>query len=105
ERVSRLNRRRLLGGGAAGVAGIGLGAAALNQWERGNAETTGTALEPFYSVHQAGIATAPQSQIAFVALDLRPGTDRADIIGLLKIWTDDAARLTQGRAALADTEP
>ncbi|ONM50115.1 Dyp-type peroxidase [Nocardia donostiensis] len=105
ERVSRLNRRRLLGGGAAGVAGIGLGAAALNQWERGSAETTGTALEPFYDVHQAGIATAPQSQIAFVALDLRPGTDRADIIGLLKIWTDDAARLTQGRAALADTEP
>ncbi|WP_029897593.1 Dyp-type peroxidase, partial [Nocardia brasiliensis] len=28
-----------------------------------------------------------------------------DIIGILKIWTGDAARLTQGRPALADTEP
>lgn len=60
---------------------------------------------PFYGPHQAGVATAPQSHAAFVAFDLRSGTDRDDLVGVLKIWTDDAARLTQGRPALADTEP
>lgn len=63
------------------------------------------ATEPFYGVHQAGVATDPQTYAAFVALDLRPGTDRDDVIGLLKIWTDDAVRLMNGTPALADTEP
>ncbi|GAA5093227.1 Dyp-type peroxidase [Nocardia iowensis] len=103
-RPGRLNRRRLLGGGAAvaGAAGIGWGAVALTgRDETPQAATT----EPFYGPHQAGIATAPQSQAAFVAFDLRPGVTRDDIVGILKIWTGDAARLTQGRPALADTEP
>ncbi|MGO4618272.1 Dyp-type peroxidase [Nocardia sp. 2YAB30] len=103
-RPARLNRRRLLGGGAAaaGAAGIGLGAVALT----GRRESgTLPATVPFYGPHQAGVATAPQSHATFVAFDLRSGTDRDDLVGVLKIWTDDAARLTQGRPALADTEP
>ncbi len=105
-RPARINRRRLLGGGAAaaGAAGIGLGTAALTGTrEPGMAPEVATV--PFYGPNQAGIATAPQSHAAFVAFDLKPGTRRDDLVGLLKIWTDDAARLTQGRPALADTEP
>ncbi|WP_406277875.1 Dyp-type peroxidase [Nocardia sp. NBC_00881] len=99
-RPARINRRRLFGGGVA--AGIGLGAVALTgRRESGTPQTT----VPFYGRHQAGVATAPQSNATFVAFDLRSGTDRDDLIGVLKIWTDDAARLTQGRPALADTEP
>ncbi|WP_327139655.1 Dyp-type peroxidase [Nocardia sp. NBC_01327] len=105
---SRLSRRRLLGGGAAvagaaGAAGIGWGAATLTHREH----HADPALEtvPFYGQHQAGIDTEPPGAAAFVGFDLKPGVGREDIIGVLKIWTDDAARLTQGKPALADTEP
>ncbi|MBM4718946.1 peroxidase [Rhodococcus hoagii] len=49
--------------------------------------------------------TTPQAHATFVGLDLRsrhrPGRPRAADA----VWTDDAARLTEGRGALADTEP
>ncbi|MBL1073762.1 Dyp-type peroxidase [Nocardia sp. 2] len=104
---ARLSRRRLLGGGAAvagaaGAAGIGWGAATLTHREHDR--DAGLETVPFYGPHQAGIDTEPQRHVAFVGFDLLPGTDRDDVIGLLKIWTDDAARLTQGIPALADTE-
>ncbi|MEU1963346.1 Dyp-type peroxidase [Nocardia sp. NPDC019304] len=105
-RPARINRRRLLGGGAAaaGVAGVGLGAAA-RIGRRDSDPSPWAATEPFYGAHQAGIGTRPQAHAAFVAVDLRPGVRRDDLVGLLKIWTGDAARLTEGRPALADTEP
>ncbi|MBF6170599.1 Dyp-type peroxidase [Nocardia blacklockiae] len=104
----RLSRRRLLGGGAvaagaAGAAGIGWGA--TRSAGSGPGADPAVAVEPFYGRHQGGVATVPQSHAAFVGLDLRPGTGREDIVGLLRIWTGDAARLTAGRPALADTEP
>lgn len=96
-------RRRFLGGGAAGAVGLGVGAAVF---VRARESGTGVpATEPFHGAHQAGIATPPQAHATFVAMDLRPGTARDDIVGALRIWTGDAARLTQGRPALADTEP
>ncbi|WP_425295214.1 Dyp-type peroxidase [Nocardia asiatica] len=105
-RPARMNRRRLLGGGAvaAGAAGLGLGAAARTG-RRASDPASGDATVPFYGPHQSGIDTVPQAHAAFVAFDLKPGARRDDLVGLLKIWTGDAARLTQGRPALADTEP
>ncbi|WP_369638450.1 Dyp-type peroxidase [Nocardia sp. JMUB6875] len=105
---ARLSRRRLLGGtaavaGAAGAAGIGWGAATLTHREHDRDQGLDTV--EFYGRHQAGIATEPPLHAAFVGFDLLPGVGREDIIGLLKIWTDDASRLTQGKPALADTEP
>ncbi|MFD5176353.1 Dyp-type peroxidase [Nocardia sp. NPDC058379] len=104
----KLSRRRLLGGGAAavgvvGAAGIGWGAAGLAEPEPERDD----ALEvvPFYGTHQAGIETTPPGHVAFAGFDLAPGVGREDVIGLLRIWTDDASRLTQGLPALADTEP
>ncbi|MFE3054428.1 Dyp-type peroxidase [Nocardia sp. NPDC059239] len=108
----RLSRRRLLGGGAAvagaavtvaGSAGVGWGAATLTH--RDHDRDPGLDTVAFHGPHQAGIATDPPLHAAFVAFDLVAGAQREDIIGLLKIWTDDASRLTQGRPALADTEP
>ncbi|MGW1738595.1 Dyp-type peroxidase [Nocardia sp. NPDC001965] len=102
-RGQRFDRRRFLGGSAAGAVGFGVGAASaavLRDTDPGEPAT-----EPFYGPHQAGIATVPQVGVAFVAMDLRPGTTRDELTGALRIWTDDAARLTQGRPALADTEP
>lgn len=105
---SRLSRRRLLGGGAAaagvvGAAGIGWGAAGFTHEEAVRDEALDVV--PFYGAHQAGIETDPPGHVAFAGFDLAPGAGREDIIGLLRIWTDDASRLTQGLPALADTEP
>ncbi|NTW38569.1 MAG: Dyp-type peroxidase, partial [Cellulomonadaceae bacterium] len=65
----------------------------------------GSATVPFHGPHQAGVVTTPPAWATFVALDLRDGVDRGALVRLLRIWTDDIARLTAGRAGLADTEP
>lgn len=38
-------------------------------------------------------------------MDLHPGTTRDDVVRLLRVLTEDAARLTGGRGPLADSEP
>ena len=65
----------------------------------------GTQTVPFYGVHQAGIDTVPQSNATLIALDLDPGIDAPALRRLLKILTSDAARLSQGEAELAGSEP
>lgn len=68
----------------------------------------GTEVEPFHGAHQGGVATTPQAHALFIALDLtsHPGrTPRETLTAILKLWTSDAARLTQSVPALADTEP
>ncbi len=105
-----MNRRRLLTGGAAALAAR----AALSQCA-GQAQSAtvppdgfGAATEPFHGPHQGGIAAPAQAHALFVALDLTPqdGRDaRESLTAVLKLWSADAARLTQGRPALADTEP
>lgn len=99
------SRRRLLGAGAVAAGAAGLGAGALARGSGESSVLAAAATEPFHGRHQAGITTRPQRHATFLAFDLRPGIDRDDIIGLLKIWTTDAARLTRGEPALADTEP
>lgn len=65
----------------------------------------GTDTVPFYGARQAGIDTPAQAHAIFVAFTLKSGTDRDGVERMLRLLTDDAARLTQGRATLADTEP
>ena len=104
-----LSRRRLLAGGAA-VAGVA-GAAAWAGSEHGRRVAPaafGTDTVPFHGIHQAGIETPPQAHGTFVGLNLVPDNGRAPLGALravLKLWTTDAERLTQGLPALADTEP
>ncbi|MEV4197091.1 Dyp-type peroxidase [Micromonospora globbae] len=108
-----VSRRGVLTGGAlaAGGALAGATAVAVADPPRVRPASTvpvaevGTAVEPFHGPRQAGVATEPQAHAAFVAFTLRPGTDRAALGRMLRLLSDDAARLTQGRPALADTEP
>lgn len=107
---ARLSRRGLLLGGAA--AGVGAAGGALaHRWAAEPAAApqapplNGTLTVPFHGVRQAGVETPPQTHGTFVALDLEPAAD-ADAVGrLLRLLSDDAARLARGEPALADTEP
>ena len=114
---SGVSRRGLLFGGA--VAGLGAAAAVgadvlLNRSTGASASGTGSETAAalhggdtveFFGAHQAGIATTPQAHATFVALNLLDETDRDALRRMMQILTEDAARLTQGEPALADSEP
>lgn len=114
-RPGRLSRRQLLLGGA--VAGAGAAAAVVgDQLLQGAAESgndPGSTIEaaplatlvPFHGEHQAGVTVAPQAWSTFLALDLLDSSDREGLRRLLRILSDDAARLTAGTSPLADSEP
>ena len=59
--------------------------------------------EPFFGLHQAGVATMPQANVYFAAFDLTT-EKREDVVALLRAWTAASARLTQGLSAVALTE-
>lgn len=108
----RLSRRHLLlGGAAAGIgaaASVGIAAAVTAKAEQPattQPALTGSETVDFHGSHQAGIETPPQAQVTFVALDLLDSVDAAGLRRMMQILTGDAARLTQGRNALADSEP
>ncbi len=115
--MTGLSRRELLSSSAGGAVAVGLGLAAAAAPAVSTASTPGPdvaptledppglLVEPFYGTHQSGIATAHQAHAVFLGLDLLPATDRAAAVRMLRLLTDDAARLTQGRPALGDTEP
>ena len=122
----RLSRRHLLWGGAA-AAGVGAATAAgvsivgdtsgsAAPTSTGDVAVVGGTAEftpqeafdgavPFYGTHQAGIETPAQSNAVFIALDLLGGVDASGLRRLMGVLTDDAARLTAGQPALADSEP
>ncbi|MBV0895835.1 Dyp-type peroxidase [Microbacterium sp. NC79] len=114
-RPGSTRRQFLLGGAVAGVAAaaaIGVDYA-LNSSST-PAKTPSPTGEPvihggetvaFHGKHQAGIATDAQAHGTFIGLDLKPEIDRGGLRRLMQILTDDAARLTAGEPALADSEP
>jgi deferrochelatase/peroxidase EfeB len=55
-------------------------------------------VEPFRGEHQGGIVTASQNHTVFAAFDL-VSDKAADVVGLLKLWTEAAARLSAGQPA------
>lgn len=110
ESTSRPTRRQLLFGGAAAGAGalVALGAERLSTPAPAPAAGPvlhGRAVVPFHGAHQAGIATDAPAHATLVALSLHPQTDRERMRRMMRVLSDDAARLTAGEPALADTEP
>ncbi|WP_327365208.1 Dyp-type peroxidase [Streptomyces sp. NBC_01217] len=117
-RIPPVSRRRLLAGGALTVTGALAGAtvtaAAGSRNSTGGsaghrhqsvAVAYGEQTVPFRGRHQAGIATPAQAHAAFLGFELAKDTDRAALGRMMRLLTDDAARLTRGEPALADTEP
>ena len=97
-------------GGGASRRGVLTGAAGLAAWAGaaradGPAPSTRAPLKPtaaavsarlpFHGAHQQGIVTPQQRATYFAAFDLTAAS-RAEVAALMRIWTDAAARLTQG---------
>lgn len=104
------SRRSFLLGGAAGaavgaVAGGAATAAGMPDAASDSTGDLGTARIPFHGPHQAGVASAPAAHVTMLAYDLVDGATREDLRRLMRLWTDDARRLTAGLAPLADSEP
>jgi deferrochelatase/peroxidase EfeB len=89
----RPSRRGILGG-AGGLLSLAASAPA----PRAAPRAAPVAAPPFGGEHQAGIVTPQQDHTYFMALDLVAGK-RADVVALLRTWTEAAARMTVGKPA------
>ncbi|WP_249999352.1 Dyp-type peroxidase [Actinoplanes sp. M2I2] len=108
------SRRHLLTGAAAAglgaAAGAGVVAAAHGDSPArvaaapGGQPALGTAIVAFHGARQAGVAEDPPAHAAFVAFTLPATADRRGLARMMRLLTDDAARLTRGEPALGDTD-
>jgi dye decolorizing peroxidase len=114
----RWDRRRVLRTGAAALGGAGAGWSASALVANGAAAaataegaprvvgpSAGAETVPVVGTHQPGIDTAPQAHLALVGWRLHPHVDATGLGRMMRLLSDDAARLATGTAALADTEP
>jgi dye decolorizing peroxidase len=99
-----VSRRRLLAGGAVAGAAAVAGTGGATPAAAATTVDTGTATVAFHGSRQAGVSQDPPAHAAFVAFTLAAGTDRRALGRMLRLLSDDAARLTQGVPALGDTD-
>jgi dye decolorizing peroxidase len=64
----------------------------------------GSAVEPFYGLHQNGIEIDRQANATLIAFDIKDGVDKAAIARLMRLWTNDSAELAAGRAIIGDPQ-
>ncbi len=102
--MSRVSRRTLLTGGV-GLAGLGVGAAAVGAGREISAPQPEASTLPFYGRHQSGIVTPMQTHASYIGIDLLDKADHQALHGILRMWSQDAANLTQGKPGFSDTEP
>ena len=98
ETQARVSRRGLVGGGGAAVAGL---AGAFVAGRASAAAGEQAPADPAYAFrgrHQAGIVTPAQDRLHFAAFDVTTGS-RAQLVALLKAWTEAADRMTRGLPA------
>jgi deferrochelatase/peroxidase EfeB len=98
EQISRRRAIALAGVGVAGAAGVaGIGGAVITDAAAGEQPSAHGAVA-FTGRHQAGIVTAAQDRLHFVAFDVITN-DRDRLIGMLQKWTAASARMTAGQDA------
>lgn len=103
----RFTRRTLVGGTAASLGLVGLGAAGTTaaQAAQARAGWGEGSTRPFFGAHQTAVEAPPTAHARFLTFDLVAGVDSSAIRRMLRIITEDAAALAEGRAPLADPEP
>jgi len=101
DKPQNLSRRGFLsatGGLAVAVGTLGPAASAVAAVVKKPSHLGSDQVVPFYGIHQGGILTPQQTNTYFAAFDLDT-TKRADVIALLKRWTEAAARMSRGETA------
>ncbi|MDL9938479.1 iron uptake transporter deferrochelatase/peroxidase subunit [Gordonia sp. ABSL1-1] len=93
------SRRTVLGTVGVGVAAAA-GGVAIGRAGAGEQTPADTEVVAFRGTHQAGIVTAAQDRLHFVAFDVTTDS-RDELVALLKRWTAAAERMTRGE----ETEP
>lgn len=106
-----INRRGFLTGTAvaavsATTAGAAAAAIAADQTAKEFSERANTAVlkkaEPFFGKHQNGIELELQTFTTFIALDIKPETNKAAMLRWMRLLTDDIARIAKGEATVAE---
>lgn len=102
-----VNRRSLLGGGLAGAALASAAALTVSSApaRAADAAPPGELRVPFHGRRQPGVVDPPPPWSTLVALDLAPGAGRDGLDRLMRVWTDDIARLMDGSGPITDQEP
>lgn len=72
-------------------------------WDN-NESDLGSQTVPFYGAHQSGIEMQRQANVTLVALNLIEGSDIESVGRMMRVWTSDAAQLTQGKPLLTDSQ-
>lgn len=93
--MTGVSRRGLLGAGAATIGAAGVGGYALTHSSSQASAGVDQARYPFEGAHQAGITTPAQDRLHFAAFDVTTDS-RAELVDLLKKWTDAARQMTAG---------
>jgi deferrochelatase/peroxidase EfeB len=98
--VSRRRAIALAGAGVAGIAGAAAvgGALVKSAVDDNSQPDLAAGAVAFHGGHQAGIVTAAQDRLHFVAFDVLT-KDREQLLQMLKDWTVAAARMTAGQDA------
>jgi deferrochelatase/peroxidase EfeB len=97
--ISRRKAMVLAGVGVAGATGAVVGGSAfVRAQETPSAAASAAGAVPFRGTQQAGIVTAAQDRLHFVAFDVIT-KDRDQLVDLLKQWTQAAERMTAGQDA------
>jgi deferrochelatase/peroxidase EfeB len=93
-----LSRRGLIGGGAAAAGIAGAFVAGRASADPGGTTDGAASSYAFRGEHQAGIVTPAQDRLHFAAFDVT-ARSRAQLVALLKAWTEAADRMTRGLPA------
>ncbi len=101
---ARVGRRGLLGVGI-GLGGLAAGIGGTVAVDRVRTPDAPAALVDFHGRHQAGVETPIQAHARYLAHDLREGVDADAARRMLRLVTDDAARLCRAEPAITDQEP
>ncbi len=96
-----LSRRRVFGLGGAAVAVAGAGVVVGRESVASPAPAMPAAAVAFRGAHQAGIVTPAQDRLHFVSFDVTTNS-RAELMDLLREWTQAAERMTAGQEATPD---
>ena len=105
--TGRPSRRQLFGyagAAAAGAAVTGGAVVALDNDKAAQHRPQRRLISP-YGEHQPAIAAPSPKHAELVALKLLPGTDKAALGRLMRLWSNDIVALANGRPAPGDTAP